>query len=91
MNQAEIMTLLSSKVKPATIRRSILAGKLSNILRQADSSISDAEQFRENADWTEMLRIMEGTLDKKQDYQAEDSNDPLTSRMKIKRDKFNDR
>ena len=73
MNKAEIMTLLSSKVKPAQIRTAIMAGKLSGILQAADRDIHNAESFREDANWTEMLRIMEGTLDKETGHQAEDS------------------
>lgn len=77
MNQAEIMTLLSNKTgmrKDAmrkSIRLAIMAGKLSGILNSADRQISHAENFSENADWTEMLRIMEGTLDKEVDHRAD--------------------
>lgn len=79
MNQAEIMTLLSGKsgqrkdAMRKAIRLAIMAGKLSGILQGADRDISRAENFSENADWTEMLRIMEGTLDKETEHRAEDS------------------
>jgi len=78
MNQAEIMTLLSSKKGVAkdamrkSIRLAIMAGKLSGILQGADRDISRAENFSENADWSEMLRIMEGTLDKDKGHIADD-------------------
>ena len=64
MNQSEIMTLRSQKVKPEVIRVAIMAGKLSGILASADRDIERAEHFGNNADWSELLRIMEGTLDK---------------------------
>jgi hypothetical protein len=79
MNKAEIMTLLSGKKGVAkdsmrkSIRLAIMAGKLSGILTAADRDISSAENFSENANWTEMLRIMEGTLDKEVDHRAEDN------------------
>jgi hypothetical protein len=79
MNKAEIMTLLSSKVKPSQIRTAIMAGKLSNILFQADRQIALAETFKQDANWTEMLRIMEGTLEKDTDYQAEECYKPKRS------------
>jgi hypothetical protein len=72
MNKAEIMTLLASKVPASKIRVSIMAGKLSTILMRADQDIALAEDFRRDADWTEMLRIMEGTLDKEVEHQADD-------------------
>ena len=74
MNQAEIMTLLASKVSYSKIRTAIMAGKLSGILLAADRQIARAENFRDNADWTEMLRIMEGTLEKEMDYEARQSS-----------------
>jgi hypothetical protein len=83
MNQAEIMTLLSSKVPAKKIRIAIMAGKLSGILIAADRDINKAANFRENADWSEMLRIMEGTLEKEVDYQADDI--PVADRGKTKR------
>ncbi len=70
MNKAEIMTLLSAKVPAAKIRTAIMAGKLSGILRSADMDISRAENFRSEANWEEMLRIMEGTLDTQVDHEA---------------------
>lgn len=73
MNQAEIMTLLAGKVSYSKIRTAIMAGKISGILTAADREIGRAENFRERADWTEMLRIMEGTLEQDIDYQAESS------------------
>lgn len=85
MNKAEIMTLLSGKkgaskdAMRASIRIAIMAGKLSGILMAADRSISEAENFHQNADWTEMLRIMEGTLDKEIDHIAEDTR-PLKAK-----------
>ena len=77
------MTLLSAKVSPKTIRTSIMAGKLSGILMAADREIRLAENFRENADWTEMLRIMEGTLDQEVDHEMTNAE-----RSRIKRSKF---
>ena len=81
MNKAEIMTLLSSKVPAAKIRVAIMAGKLSTILHRADQDIAAADEFRKDADWTEMLRIMEGTLDKKTDYMGEDSRPTKRSKF----------
>jgi len=78
MNQAEIMTLLSGKTgmrkdsMRKSIRLAIMAGKLDGILRAADTQIGRAEDFHERADWTEMLRIMEGTLDKDKGYKADE-------------------
>lgn len=78
MNKAEIMTLLSGKKGVAkdsmrkSIRLAIMAGKLSGILLSADRDIDRAESFSRDANWTEMLRIMEGTLDKEVDHLAED-------------------
>jgi hypothetical protein len=74
MNQAEIMTLIGSKVPAKKIRLAIMAGKLSGILNAADRQISRAENFSENADWSEMLRIMEGTLEKEHDHRADDGD-----------------
>jgi len=85
MNQAEIMTLRSQKVKPESIRLAIMAGKLSGILMAADRQIAQAEQFSENADWSEMLRIMEGTLDKKVDHYADDDGMTNAERSRLKR------
>ena len=78
MNQAEIMTLLSSKVPAKKIRIAIMAGKLSGILNSADREINRAENFHEKADWTEMLRIMEGTLEKEVDHAVDDT--PIADR-----------
>lgn len=72
MNQAEIMTLLSAKVKEPQIRVAIMAGKLSGILNAADRTIDRAKQFHDGADWTEILRILEGKLDGQTDHAAED-------------------
>jgi hypothetical protein len=86
MNQAEIMTLLSNKTgmrKDAmrkSIRLAIMAGKLSGILNSADREISKAENFSKNADWSEMLRIMEGTLDKEVDHLAYDEREKLKAK-----------
>lgn len=87
MNQAEIMTLLSSKVPYSKIRTAIMAGKLSGILMAADRQISRAENFKENADWTEMLRVMEGTLEKQIDHQVEEFDEygRTTKPKRIKR------
>ena len=82
MNKAEIMTLLGSDVPAKKIRIAIMAGKLSGILMQADRAIADAKCFREDADWSEMLRIMEGTLDKNTDYQGDMTN---ADRSRLKR------
>lgn len=71
MNQAEIMTLRNNGVKEHDIRIAIMAGKLSGILMAADRQIAQAEHFSEHADWSEMLRIMEGTLDKEVDHRAD--------------------
>lgn len=68
------MTLLSSKVPASKIRVAIMAGKLSGILLSADRDIDRAENFRRDADWTEMLRIMEGTLDKEIDHMADETS-----------------
>lgn len=73
MNQAEILTLLKSKVKPNVIRVSIMAGKLSGILRTADMTIAKAQQFSDGADWVELIRVMEGTLEDKVDHLADDN------------------
>ena len=72
MNQAEIMTLLSGKVKEPQIRVAIMAGKISGILKAADRQISEAMSFQDGADWNEILRILEGSLDKKTDHMAEE-------------------
>ena len=83
MNQAEIMTLLSGKTgmrkdsMRKAIRLAIMAGKLDGILQAADRTIDRAEHFHENADWSEMLRIMEGTLDKEKGYKGDDNSKPL--------------
>ena len=74
MNAAEIMTLQNAKVKDGTIRIAIMAGKLSGILRSADGQIRQASVFAEHADWNELLRVMEGTLDEATDHRAESSN-----------------
>lgn len=73
MNQAEIMTLLSGKVKKPQIRVAIMAGKLSGILQSADRQITQAECFKDDADWTAILEILEGKLDKRTDHMAEES------------------
>ena len=80
------MTLLSGKKGAAkdsmrhSIRIAIMAGKLSGILMAADRSISEAENFQQNANWSEMLRIMEGTLDDKVDHMADDDGYPVKRR-----------
>lgn len=80
MNKAEIMTLLSGKTgmrkesMRASIRLAIMAGKLSGILLAADREIDKAEHFSSNANWTEMLKIMEGTLDKETNHRADSSS-----------------
>ena len=79
MNQAEIMTLLKSRVKPEKIRIAIMAGKLSGILMAAQREIDRAEHFGDNADWTELLRVMEGTLEKQTDIRADEGN-PLNAK-----------
>lgn len=71
MNTAEIMTLVNAKVDQKKIRLAIMAGKLEGILRAADRQIDHATHFNENADWTEMLRIMEGTLDKEVQHRGD--------------------
>lgn len=71
MNSAEIMTLQNARVKDETIRIAIMAGKLAGILRSADLAIQQAAAFAEDADWTELLRVMEGTLDDKRDHRAD--------------------
>jgi hypothetical protein len=75
MNKAEIMTLISARVNNKIIRRAIVAGKISSLFSAADRDIYKAEIFRENADWTELLRVMEGTLDKEIDHQADSPGD----------------
>ena len=71
------MTLLSGKTgmrkneMRKSIRLAIMAGKLSGILLAADRDIHNAEQFSENANWSEMLKIMEGTLDQEVDYRSD--------------------
>lgn len=72
MNKAEIMTLRNNGVKQKDIRLAIMAGKLSGILMAADRQIAQAEDFNNRADWTEMLRIMEGTLEQEVDHRADD-------------------
>lgn len=79
MNQAEIMTLRNSKVKEGTIRIAIMAGKLSGILRAADGQIRQAASFADGADWTELLRVMEGTLAEETDHRAEQHRDKRSS------------
>lgn len=74
MNKAEVMTLLKSKVAPEKIRIAIMAGKISGILQQADRQLDEAREFGENAHWTEMLRIMEGTLSEEKGHRAEKSS-----------------
>lgn len=74
MNQAEIMTLRNAGVKEHDIRIAIMAGKISGILMAADRQIVRAEEFAHRADWTEMLRIMEGTLEEAIDHRAERPN-----------------
>lgn len=81
MNKAEIMTLLSSKVSPSKIRIAIMAGKLSTILHRADQDIHAAEEFGREADWKEMLRIMEGTLDKEIGHRGEESRSSKANRF----------
>jgi len=71
MNQAEIMTLRNAGVSAEKIRIAIMAGKLSSILHAADRAIDNAEHFNRDADWTEMLRVMEGTLDKFTEHRTE--------------------
>lgn len=78
MNQAEIMTLLSSKVKAPQIRIAIMAGKLSGILQSADRQIQNADAFKQGANWTEILTLLEGQLDDSTDHRAEDT--PLKKR-----------
>lgn len=80
MNKAEIMTLLSSKVKPGQIRIAIMAGKLSTILFRADMDIEAATRFGEDANWTEMLRIMEGTLGEDVAHRGE--RDPKSKKVR---------
>ena len=80
MNKAEIMTLQASKVADSKIRIAIMAGKLSGILFAADRAISEATQFGEKADWKEMLRIMEGTLDAQTDIRADEHDDMTRSK-----------
>lgn len=72
MNQAEIMTLLSNGVKRPKIRIAIMAGKLAGILNAADRQIGHAESFKADANWVEILTLLEGTLDEVTDYQADD-------------------
>lgn len=80
MNQAEIMTLLAGKVKKDTIRTAILAGKVSGILRSAELLIDRAHDFEREADWKQILTILEGSLDKEIDYKA--SKDEAKNRFK---------
>ena len=84
MNKAEIMTLLNAKVPAKKIRIAIMAGKLSGILLAADRQIDQAERFQGEADWTEMLRIMEGTLSEEIDYRAD--QDDLTGMKRTTKD-----
>ena len=78
MNRAEIMTLLAAKVKKDTIRTAILAGKVSGILRSAEIAIDQAHDFEKEADWKQILTILEGSLEKKTDYKAEKSLNKFT-------------
>ncbi len=72
MNNAEIMTLLSNGVKRPKIRIAIMAGKLSGILHSADVQIERADSFKQDANWTEILTLLEGTLDEVTDHMADD-------------------
>lgn len=79
MNQAEIMTLLSNKVKEPQIAMAIMAGKISGILNTARRQVDKASQFKQGANWTEILRLLEGELDSEIDHRAEK---PETSNSK---------
>ena len=86
MNSAEIMTLLSNDVKESQIRIAIMAGKISGILRSADITIGRAKAFKDGANWTEILRLLEGTLDDQIDHQAQDGEGHSKRRTQRDRD-----
>ncbi len=82
MNQAEIMTLLSNKVKAPTISTAIMAGKISGILNTARRQVDKATNFKAGANWTEILRLLEGEMDSEIDHRA----DELETSTKKRRD-----
>lgn len=87
MNNAEIMTLLSNGVKRPKIRIAIMAGKLAGILHTADRQIAHAESFKADANWTEILTLLEGTLDEVTDYQAEERDRKRDKLRRTQRDR----
>lgn len=85
MNKAEIMTLQLGKVPNDKIRLAIMAGKISGILHAAEIAICQAEEFGKNADWIEMLKVMEGTLNMEaKQHQTESIDNKLKSHSKYR-------
>ena len=71
MKTSEILTLLKAGTDRNVVWTAEIAGRMETVVQAAERKLDCAEQFGSAADWTEILRIMEGTLEAEQEYRSE--------------------
>lgn len=76
MKSAEIMTLLKHGTSEKTVALAIMAGKMSDVLRASAKQVARARFFHDNAEWTEVLRLMEGRMGEEVDHATDELKNP---------------